>query len=109
MDKIATTTKKCDKCNRELPLNCFHKNKRNSDGLQCTCKECKRLYNKEHYYAKKGKITPPQSVMNPHPIFSKMQPRELIAEIRERINYLRDNGWTFNGTLEYTQTKTVKL
>lgn len=42
-------------------------------------------------------------------MFSKMQQREVIAEIRERINYLRDVGWKFEGHIEFVETKIVKL
>jgi len=37
-------TKKCPKCGRELPLTEFHKNGRNSDGLQTYCRSCMRSY-----------------------------------------------------------------
>lgn len=41
-------TKKCSKCGRELPLECFGKHKKAKDGLQWYCKECKKQYNSEH-------------------------------------------------------------
>ena len=37
-------TKKCPKCGRELPLECFGKNKSRKDGLQPYCKECNKQY-----------------------------------------------------------------
>ena len=40
--------KKCSKCGRELPLECFSKNKTKSDGLQSYCKECKKQYNTKY-------------------------------------------------------------
>lgn len=67
---------------------------------------------------KTGKCPPPPSdgikngTVKPtyyHPMFSKMQQREVIAEIRERLNYLRDMGWKFEGNLTFVETKTVKL
>lgn len=33
-------TKICTKCGRELPLECFNKDKSKKDGLQCRCKQC---------------------------------------------------------------------
>ena len=42
-------TKKCTKCNKELSIDNFYKNKNAKDGLQCWCKECKS----EHKQANK--------------------------------------------------------
>lgn len=41
-------SKICKKCGRELPLECFSKDKSRRDGLQPYCKECKKQYNAEH-------------------------------------------------------------
>lgn len=41
------TTKICKKCGRELPLECFSKNKTKKDGLQPYCKECQKQYGKQ--------------------------------------------------------------
>jgi len=45
-------TKICSKCGRELPLECFGKDKSKKDGLCCSCKECvsqrNKRYNAEH-------------------------------------------------------------
>ena len=38
--------KKCTKCGRELPLECFSKDKNRKDGLQPYCKECYREISK---------------------------------------------------------------
>lgn len=57
-----TATKICDTCHKELPLTEFHRNKKNPDGLQTTCKSCKNAYMRK--YAEKRRqakeITPPQ-------------------------------------------------
>ena len=49
-------TKRCTKCNRELPIECFGNNKTKKDGLQSWCRECSNGYSqtynkthKEHY------------------------------------------------------------
>lgn len=102
-------TKRCTKCGKELPTTEFYKCSATKDGLHSYCKACAKAADAERYAAKKAKITPPQSITEPHPIFSKMQPREIIAEIRERIKYLRSLGWQFDGHLEYVETKVVKL
>lgn len=108
-DIQSAATKRCPKCGEVLPITEFHKHSKSKDGLQSWCKHCSKIANATSYSNKKSQITPPQSVTSPHPIFSKMVQREIIAEIRERINYLRSKGWTFDGHLEYTETKTVKL
>ena len=45
-------TKKCSKCNRELPISEFAKCKDSKDKLQYWCKECKSEHNQTHnqYY-----------------------------------------------------------
>lgn len=42
-------TKICSKCGRELPLECFSKDRTSKDGLQYWCKECKKQHNKQWY------------------------------------------------------------
>ena len=37
-------TKICTKCNQELPINQFQKDKGNDDGFYSSCKTCKREY-----------------------------------------------------------------
>ena len=40
-------TKICSKCKREKPRNCFSKDTRAADGLQCHCKECQSYEHKK--------------------------------------------------------------
>lgn len=42
-------TKYCKKCERDLPLSMFYKDKSRKDGLSCYCKECRLKYSKEHH------------------------------------------------------------
>ena len=42
-------TKFCCKCERDLPLSMFYKDKSRKDGLSCYCKECRLAYAKEHH------------------------------------------------------------
>lgn len=37
--------KKCAKCNQELPVTDFWKDRRARDGLNCYCKECMKTFN----------------------------------------------------------------
>lgn len=47
--EIATNTKVCKKCNRELPISEFFKNKSAKDRLHCYCKECFAIYKKKRH------------------------------------------------------------
>lgn len=108
-DNQPTATKKCTKCGRELSITEFHKHSKNKDGLQCWCKQCHKIADVKRAANNVAKTTPPQSVTTPHPILSKMQPREIIAEIRERIGYLRSTGWQVECNLTYTQIREIKV
>ena len=49
------THKVCTKCNEERPLDCFHKNKSNPDGLSYHCKACTYLRSSEWHTKNKQK------------------------------------------------------
>lgn len=40
-------TKVCSRCKKELSIEMFGKDKRNSDGLDCQCKKCRKIYKNE--------------------------------------------------------------
>jgi hypothetical protein len=48
-------TKRCYKCEKDLELSAFSKNKQRKDGLQCQCKECQKKIRKTHYEANRQK------------------------------------------------------
>ena len=48
--------KKCSKCNLKKEYDCFHKNKKSSDGFVSQCKECVKLRTQEYYRENKAKI-----------------------------------------------------
>lgn len=105
-----TATKRCPRCGEVKPLSEFYKSAMRKDGHTAYCRVCQRAINAEYSTKKKPKITPPQSVTaEPHPIFSKMQPREIQSEIRERVNYLRSTGWECEVKFRYTQVKEVTI
>ena len=49
--------KKCSKCELVKPLDCFYKNKRNADGLQYECVECRLEDEKARYRKNPSKYT----------------------------------------------------
>lgn len=42
-------TKICSKCKKERPISKFCKSKNRKDGLDCTCKSCKKKYQQQPY------------------------------------------------------------
>lgn len=42
-------TKICSRCRKELPISCFYKNKGKVDGLNCYCKICQDIKQKDFY------------------------------------------------------------
>ena len=38
--------KRCSHCGRDLPVSCFYRSSRNTDGYQCWCKDCQRACNR---------------------------------------------------------------
>lgn len=48
-EKLICIIKHCIKCNRLLTLNRFPKNKKSKNGYLNTCKDCVKIYKKEHY------------------------------------------------------------
>lgn len=97
--------KQCPGCNRELPLDAFNKDGARKDGLSTYCKACQAAKNRKW---RRNLIATAQgtAITPPSPPDGK-QPREIIAEIRERINTLRALGYSFEGKLTYLQT--IKL
>lgn len=82
-------TKVCSCYHRELPVTEFHVCRRNADGLQGICKECRRKHNKERVLPSKKYLS---STVESE--LSKFTPRQLMKELSER-------GYT--GSLKYVQ------
>ena len=95
-------TKVCTKCGRELPITEFHISRRNKDGLQHYCKECKREYMRQ--YAQMHKLKDDAPIYPQNPDLADKQPREIIAQIKTLINELRARGYGYEGKLTYLQT-----
>lgn len=84
-------TKLCKKCGRELPVENFAINRKNADGLQAECKECKAEYMKGYWLRKKAKKKENELVEfeKKHKIYTnrdlaKFTPRELMLELKAR-------------------------
>jgi len=48
--------KKCNKCDVEKSISCFHKDSSKIDGYRNSCKECQKLYSKDFYEKNSEKI-----------------------------------------------------
>lgn len=98
-------TKRCPKCNRDLPTTAFYANKYNKDGLQDKCKECQREYNRLHQLKKReeqriAKLNHEDKVemekvmidakehtmakVYSEPELAKFTPRQLMTELKSR-------------------------
>lgn len=95
--------KVCTKCGRELPENMFCKSKREPDGLQRYCKECRAKYQRSNYKKKSEMKTEIDNLLNQikelqgrkESGLSDYTPRQLMEELRRR---------GYKGTLTYVQT-----
>lgn len=91
--------KYCPGCKRELPVDSFQAGKA-KDGLRLYCKECTKVKNEE-LRKKRLQERAQKKVLK---TFSGKQPREVINEIRERIGWLKSQGYKYEGRLTYLQT-----
>ena len=98
-----TTTKKCPKCGRELPITKFALNKASKDGHVGQCKDCLNAYQRGNYARKKGKTlertNPNPALLNPK--FSDKTPRELQQDMRELKEELIARGFNCEIKLTY--------
>lgn len=102
--------KVCSHCGVSKPLSEFHKNSKTKDGHQSWCKSCTINHVAEkRKQAAESAPTPPHVTESTHPVFSKMTPREIQNEIRERVNYLRHTGWECSVSLKYTQVREIVI
>lgn len=101
--ETTTTTKKCHKCRRELPITKFALNKASKDGHVGQCRDCVNAYQRERYALKKGKTmaraNPTPVLLNPK--FSDKTPRELQQELRELKEELNARGFNCEIKLTY--------
>lgn len=93
--ETTTTTKKCPKCGRELPITKFALSKTSKDGHVGQCKDCTNAYQRERYARRKGKTL---ARANPNPAllkpkFSGKTPRELQQDMRELKEELIARGF----------------
>lgn len=101
--ETTTTTKKCPKCGRELPITEFGLNKNLKDGHIAKCKDCTNASARENYARRKGKTmahaNPNPALLNPK--FSDKTPRELQQDMRELKEELIARGFNCEITLTY--------
>ena len=99
-------TKRCSKCGRELPLECFGKDKNSKDGLQYWCRECL----KEYYQANKKEILEYQNQYNSeHAEEIKQYRAEHKEEIAEYFKqYKAEQYATLEGYAYYVRQNNLK-
>lgn len=106
-EPVTPTTKRCAHCGKEKPLSEFHKSARGALGVQSYCKECARASAKATQKKLKiggGKVLAFPASKNVPRYNDTETPNDVIAEIRRRIAFLRENGFTFKGSLEFTHS-----
>lgn len=84
-------TKVCKKCGRELPVENFAVNRKNKDGLQAECRECRAAYMREYWERKKAKKKENERIefekkfkVYTNKDLAKFTPRELMLELKAR-------------------------
>lgn len=88
-------------CGEEKPLTAFHICRSAKSGRYSYCKECTSKKRK-----KAGQNIPKDLEDSP---FYGIEPRVIINEIKQRVNYLRALGWKYEGHMEYTKTYKVEI
>lgn len=84
--------KRCGRCKTEKPLSEFSRNKRNADGLQCTCKACCKSVNAAYYVAQKDRITERNAkwnAANPEKVLRAARSRNARPEQKEKAAQFR--------------------
>ena len=75
--------KTCSKCQLELHLEQFSKNKTKTDGIQNKCKECEREYKKKYYEENKEKVS---ERMKKHYEENKEERKKYYEENKEKVS-----------------------
>lgn len=92
--------KKCNKCGRILPIECFNKNKASKDGAQSHCRECHKEMMRQYHIKRTEKelgislqdndvrktTSTPQNLTKvyAHADLSRFTPRQLMEELKAR-------------------------
>lgn len=87
--------KRCKKCQRLLPLSMYAKSNVTKDKLWNSCKDCKRIYNKQYYQDHKEQFFARARLLNPG-YNAVRRARELgngsVEDIDRRAVWGRDEG-----------------
>lgn len=103
MEKLKT----CSKCNQELPISYFNKNKKSKDGLIPQCKLCRKNYKKawkknnpEKFKAQKARWQKAWMKRNPEKVKAKLNkfkkkkvPYSSLSELDRKVQIARVCAW----------------
>lgn len=87
--------KRCGRCRKEKALCEFSRNKRNADGLQCTCKSCCKEVNAAYYVAQKDRINERNAkwkAANPDKVLKAERARNARPEQKEKAANFREQN-----------------
>ena len=59
------STKECSKCGSALPVSSYYKNSASDDGLDYTCRDCRKAYARK-YYMKNRKVRCQRKIIERH-------------------------------------------
>ena len=102
--------KRCSKCERTLPIECFSKNKSTKDGYQAYCKQCCKEYNDKYYkmYNKRYWKEHKEEELKRHSKYVKNR-KQLDSEfkLKEQIRALICNSFKRRGKRKESSLKEI--
>lgn len=106
--------KRCPKCKRTLPIECFSKNKSTKDGYQSYCKQCCKEYTEKHYseyykeYWKKYWRKRKEYLYKKHNEYAKNRKQiDEIFKLQEQIRVLLCNVFKGRGKRKDSSIKAI--
>jgi len=97
--------KTCTKCQKEHPIENFHRHKGFIDGRRSTCKDCANVYQKKYYSQNREEHI--EKCMNWH-----KENREAYNKIQERYRNKKKRfltNWKLDGKLRVSAQKTLNF